>query len=925
MNKVWMLAVAFLREYPARVVLTSLATTAATCMVIWVTAGYDALLKSFDVWANVALGHYELSIAPINHEQSGAVPVAVLNAMRADPNIATADPFWVRRTTVAGNEPRRDPSQEMAGRPAQSGPPNLRSEYTLIATATESPPFPVTGRWLNAEEPTAYEAVLRADTAKRLNVDVEDRIRIKHNDETIECQVIGLLEAPTLGIGEFGIPQMLTPGSGDVYVSTTLAERIFGEPSQISFVGVAMKPDADITRFRFGWSPKLSDYEPPVQFQEAHEIEERLDESATADNVRLQSYAATGIAMLVAILVIFCTVNMGVTERVRQFAILRAVALTRWQICQLIFAEGLLLAAIGFCGGLVISWLVLTLAGNVFARLLHHGAEIGPMSLTSAAVVTFGGAMLAVGVPAWRATRVRPADAMAPQPRSIQATTVSVRTLVIGMLLIAVNPLLTFVFPPRFESRVLVTLAIAFLSMSVGFVLIAPAIVAMVDRCFSPLLARLLAIDPKLIASQISTHIWRTTAGAISLAVGLALFIGIQVWGFTMLDAFIVGPWAPDAILAFTSPGLPLDHVREFQQIPGINSQECLPVVVEQPRLLHDVTGSADRASVTRQDNVVIVGIDPEQAFGGDHPLFHVDWAEGDPESAISQMKQGRGCLVPDHFLAESGLRLGDSFELVPPKDSEQPVKYTIAGALKLPGWHWQTKLTGFRTRTHRAAALVFASYSSVAEDFDLPTASHLWFNFANKAADPDEIVDLARRMYSATNQAAVTNDAGENATTVRIMPAEQIRQMTRRNAARWLWAVSQLPLVAVMIAGLGVLNIVLASVRSRQWELGVLRAIGISQAAIVRAILAEGLLIGVVACMLSLGYGLLAGWCGSGMAQYISFFGGLHPALQIPWFAILLGLIVVLIVTALAGLWPALTIGRQRPLALIQKGRTSF
>jgi len=38
---------------------------------------------------------------------------------------------------------------------------------------------------------------------------------------------------------------------------------------------------------------------------------------------------------------------------------------------------------------------------------------------------------------------------------------------------------------------------------------------------------------------------------------------------------------------------------------------------------------SAERASVTHQDNIVIVGIDPQRGFGSDNPLFKIDWVAG--------------------------------------------------------------------------------------------------------------------------------------------------------------------------------------------------------------------------------------------------------------------------------------------------------
>lgn len=951
MKKVWKLAISFVREHPARLILTSLATVAAAGMVIWIAAGYDSLLRTFDVWANKALGRYELSIAPIATEGKPTVPPAVLEAMRADPQVADTCPMWMTRATVrsaVSNESSSDSLRPSQGteRPGGGGrgdsnlPYGLRSQFTVLASEAPQAPFDIQGRWFGDPPATgqaatgeaaadASEGVLSVGAAERLGVKVGDEVAVVVGDRPFPLQVIGLLESPSLGAGMYAVPNILSPGSGDLFVSTRLAERMFETSSRIDFLCIAMKSKEDITKFRFGWAPKLSRYDVPVQFQEAYEIEEALDESAAADNVQMQSYAATGIGMLVAMLVIFGTVSMGVTERVRQFAVLRAVVLTRMQLAFLIFAEGLLLAAIGFVGGVGVSWILLSLTARASSRLLHHGAVLGTHSLLLAAVATFGGALLAAAIPAWRATRVRPVDAMAP-PAAERSSFLSVPVAAAGLVLLAINPLLTFVFPPSFEQQVYAYLAIGFASTAAGFVLIAPTVVALVDRLLGPWLARLLRIDPKLVASQITAHIWRTAAAAISMAIGMGLFIAVQVWGFTMLDAFIVGPWAPDAILTFQSGGLPPERAGDMARIPGIDPEHCLPIVVEQPRLLNDLTGSAERASVTRQDNVVLVGIDPVRAFGGARPLFELEWVGGTREEAIARMASAmaagdRACLVPDHFLTESGLKVGDHFDLVPPENAAAPVRYTIAGAVRLPGWHWQTKLTGFRSRTHRAAALVFADYAAVAADFGLPGATHLWFDYDSPQADPKRISEAAQTIYAAAIPPPAASDAGQESPKVRLMAVEDIRRMTRSNAARWIWAISQLPLIAVLIAGLGVLNVILASVRSRRWEMGVLRSIGVTQSAIVRAILAEGILIGVVAGLLSLGFGIMAGWCGCGMAQYISFFGGLHPDLNVPVVAVVTGLLAVVVLAALAALWPAMSIGRLRPLTLLQQGRMTF
>ncbi len=959
MSRVFKLALAFMREHPARVVLTAIATAAATCMVVWVASGYDALIRTFDEYANKTLGRFVLSVGPIASAVDIAVEPEVLEQLRADPAVAAAEPMWIQRVPVRpaqtaaeamdaptfpsgeGSGPgmgRRGGPGGMGMRPGMGGggrfgggrgPGRPMPDPTWIATVSTEPPFELLrGRWIDPASGEAMEVVATAAAAQRFNIDLGDEVIAGKGEQAATLRIVGIVDAPAMAgsAGSAAAGQILAPGAGEFFWATPLAEHVLNRASQISFIGLALTSAADLTAFRFGWAPRLGRFTTPVQFQEAHDIEEALDQSASADNVRLQSFAATGVALLVALLVIFSTVNMGVTERVRQLAILRAVALTRVQVGGLIALESLVLAAIGFAAGLAAGQGMLALVARRSAAILHHGAGIGKHALELAAVAAFGGAVLAMFAPLYRAVHVRPLDAMGPRPDADHARGFSWRTLVAGAVLIALNPVLTFVFPPAFGRDIAVRAVLGFVATAAGFVLIAPLVVAFVDRWLGPWLARLLWLDPRLLASQITTHVWRTVGAAVSMAVGLGLYVAVQVWGYTMLDAFIPGPWAPDAVLSFLPDGLAPEEAAKVASLPGVDPERCLRIVVEQPRLLEDLTHSAERASVTRQDNVVIVGLDPVQALGGPRPLFQFEWVAGSPESAVAAMQKGHACIVPDHFLRETGLKAGDAFTLVPPDNSGHPVAYTIAGAVRLPGWHWQTKQTGFRTRTHRAAALVFADYPSVAVDFGLTAVKHVWLSYASSAADPQEIAAGAQALYRAATGRDVTIGRNpDDAPSVQIMPVETIRQMTRAEARRWLWVIGQIPLVALGISCIGVLNVLLASVRARRWDFGVLRAIGFTRGALVRAILAEGLLIGAVAGLLSLGFGILAGWCGCGIAQYASFFGGMNPALVVPGGPVGRGMLALAVLMVFTAIGPAATMGRTKPLSLLQQGRGAF
>ncbi|WP_411845324.1 ABC transporter permease [Roseibacillus persicicus] len=927
MSRVPALSLAYFRQHPLRVVLTSIATAAAAAMVVWVVSGYDALLGTFDRYANLALGRYPLSVAPISNFSQYApgaipspaekfVPAEAIAKLREDPAVAAADPFWV--------------SQQYARPFVKEGetpiPPYLLPAARLVGTDAPEPPFDlVAGKWLSSHKSPSPTGVLSELAASGMKIEVGDHVLVGPPGRVTKVEVIGIVGGVSIEgwNAQVASSQLLVPSIGGLYVSTSLAEEILERPSQISFVAVALNDDTDLTQFRYHWATRLSKLGTPCQFQEAHDVEEALDESASAENLALQARAATIVSTLAALFIIFSTLNMGVNERVRQLAILRATALTRGQVGQLIAIEGLLFGTIGFVVGCGAGAVIIAWASRSAPDLLTNGAVVGPNSLMLAALCSYGGALLASLVPAIRAMRVRPIDAMSPPP-SAPRHCYSVRGILGGLALLSVYPLLALGIKHNDGAPFVSFMFSGLFALSCGFILLAPSIVMTVDRLASPLLARLMRIPPMLLASQISGNLGRTVATALALTVGLGLFVAIQTWGHSMLGGFMPGSWAPDALIGFKPGGIERPVAEQVAKLEGVT--KGLPIIVEQPRLFEDLTNSAVRATVVRQDNVVIVGVDSEPAFGGDDPLFTFRWVEGNAREAVTKLKNGRACLVPDHFLTETGLQIGDSFQLVPPNNPSQPVSYEIAGVVKLPGWHWQTKPTGFRTRTHRSAALVFADYAAVENDFDFHSSSHVWFNYDPTLTTPEKLAESAQALYSgALGKEVGIGGALNDEPYVQINTIDDIRALVNGHATQWLWILSRLPLIVLIITSIGVLNALLASVQSRRWEFGVLRATGITHRTIVRLIIAEGLLLGAVACSLSLGFGVLAGWCGAGISQYISFFGGMPPEFVVPWKEIAKGFALVLFLSTLASLWPALTIGRKKPLELLQEGRGSF
>jgi len=138
----------------------------------------------------------------------------------------------------------------------------------------------------------------------------------------------------------------------------------------------------------------------------------------------------------------------------------------------------------------------------------------------------------------------------------------------------------------------------------------------------------------------------------------------------------------------------------------------------------------------------------------------------------------------------------------------------------------------------------------------------------------------------------------------------------------RLLLVLSTVAFSAMAIAALGVANTVMASVRSRQWQFGILRSIGVTRGQLVRLVLAEALLLGLVGCALGMSMGFLMSVNGMGLIRAVL---GYVTEITPPWGMIGIGVGIILMVSLLASLWPAASLARSQPLTLLQSGRASI
>jgi putative ABC transport system permease protein len=469
MKIAWKLVLAYVKHHPARVVLTSLAMIASTCIVVWLSSTYDAMAGKFGDTAQEYLGRYDLFIVHDTKEEAN-IPADFLDALKKDADIVEIEPVMQARLDVVrsdsappgmgmgmggkGGKPGAKPGERPAGPPnanqkpsPQGGPggPNRSSSGgsgsgspparpmmffgspNLVGTRAIEPPYPLTeGRWITHNDPALRETVISNLTAEQLNLKLGDDAMVILGTKEYHLKVVGItkqvasqplqnkpIESAT------GRPVMrqptdatIGPASSALYVPMALAEKIAKRTDNINLVNIKLKKDADAAKFRARWIPQAARSVPPLLIAGHSDLKAAMEMGMMAANAKKQAWAATGMSLVVAFFIILTTLSMGVNERIRQFAMMRAVGLTRGQIASVIFAESLLWGLIGWIGGLAAGGGLLALFARIWPDTFGDTHALGTWTLVLSGLSAVGGPLVASIVPAWKATAPRPLEAM---------------------------------------------------------------------------------------------------------------------------------------------------------------------------------------------------------------------------------------------------------------------------------------------------------------------------------------------------------------------------------------------------------------------------------------------------------------------------------------------------------------------------------
>ena len=115
-----------------------------------------------------------------------------------------------------------------------------------------------------------------------------------------------------------------------------------------------------------------------------------------------------GLALLLAMVGVFGVLAYSVQQRVRDFAVRRALGATTSDVIRLVLANAVRVVVTGAVIGLVLS----AVLGRMLTTMLFGVEPLDPLTFTGVAALLALTAALSIAGPAWRATRIDPAVAL---------------------------------------------------------------------------------------------------------------------------------------------------------------------------------------------------------------------------------------------------------------------------------------------------------------------------------------------------------------------------------------------------------------------------------------------------------------------------------------------------------------------------------
>ena len=597
-------------------------------------------------------------------------------------------------------------------------------------------------------------------------------------------------------------------------------------------------------------------------------------------NLRVLSY----LALVVGVILIYNTVGLSAISRRSEVAILRALGTSKRVIFALFLAEAFLLGLVGTVAGVLVTPSLSSLAELLVGRTVgefYGGAFIEPSGriLEPDVLITLAcvgvGVAIASGIrPAWSATRLAPVEVLREGSWSAGTFSHQRELALTSAAVLSFGCLVSF---GRAVNGIPVFGYLACLLFIAGFALGAMPVMRWVLSLARKWILPWLGVEARLALRQLHGNTNRVILAVVSLMIAASMFVGVA----TMVGSFrtTVQEWIHQTFIADL-----------FLRAAGASGGEWSnPLSVRTVSRIEGIPG-VEAVGTFRGRTIDWEGVPVTLAGSGFRVLEkHGRLLFMDPRSSAEIVQSARvrdGVLVSEPFSRRFGVARGDQITLRTP-----------SGPRSL-----EVEATYYDYSSDRGAIVMERSLFD--ELFGDRSADTLAV-YLGQGADSEIVSDRIRSALSGQSLSIQTTSA--------------LRASALAVFDRTFRSTYGLEIIALIVAALGVTNTLAALIIERRGEFSVLRFLGAFEKQIRRITLTEAMVLGLAGCLLGLALGLVLSVLLIYVINLQSF--GWTIQFDFPFLFIAGGLTLILLVTVLAGIYPALLTSRMDALRALRTG----
>lgn len=716
------------------------------------------------------------------------------------------------------------------------------------------------------------EVTLDTVAAEALRADVGTVLEVERFGEPMSLTVVGIAKPPPLGA---------IIVRAECYLDLETWGRATGRPGRVGEIDLLLGPEVDATAFADALGPTLPK---GLLAQPTEKITSGLNRNLQSN--RLGLVIASALSFLAASFIIMTGMTTGVTERTRELAILRCVGSTRGQLARAQLLVGLIVGSLGAVLGVPLGVLAAWTLVRLFPDDLPGGFSASALGVVLAGVGAVGAGLAGAAWPAIAASRVSPLTGLSVRARGVHPRWVGLALLAgaggvgVQALLMALSPSADAVF----WTYVLLGLP----ALMTGYFLLGVPLMWALARGVAPMVSLALRLPRGLLGRTVAATPFRHgfTAGAMML--GLAMLISIWTNGRSVMRDWLGAIELPDAFV------YGLNFRPEVQTlIEGMPEVERTCAIT----VMNLETGAFGIRGLSKY-KTSFVGFEPEAFFA----MTRLKWVQGEEATARRRLEAGGAVIVSREFLVTRGIGLGETIEL---SHEGRTHSFEVVGVVASPGLDIVSKFVEVGEQyVEQSVNAVCGSRRDLIEKFGNDAINFVQIGFA-PGTDGGAVLKRIREQVGTGILIAVS--------------ATEMKEKIRSFIGGSLLVASVVGVGAMLVACLGVANLIIAGIHARQFEFGVLRAVGADRQLLGRLVLGEAVLIALGACVLGTLMGLQIAWAGQQLTQASI---GLVLALRPEIAPIVAGWAAVGVITLGAALPSVARLLRRQPRELLAAAR---